>query len=60
MKKLLALILVVFVTGIFAADWYSNSEKMNIKPEVASKDTAWYSYANSGSGWTIAVPWGNE
>ncbi|NOR46116.1 MAG: hypothetical protein GQ534_11075, partial [Candidatus Delongbacteria bacterium] len=56
MKKILVMMLVIITTSIFAADWYSNAEKMNIKPGIASKDTVWHGYATSGSGWVMQVP----
>ncbi|MBN2790618.1 MAG: choice-of-anchor J domain-containing protein [Candidatus Delongbacteria bacterium] len=56
MRKILALMLALFAASIFAADWHSNAERMEIKPRIASKDTVWYSYAQSGSGWVMQVP----
>ncbi|MBN2789495.1 MAG: T9SS type A sorting domain-containing protein, partial [Candidatus Delongbacteria bacterium] len=54
MKKLMTLILVLLATGIFAAEWYS---KENItRPQTASKDTVWYTYPNTSSGWLLPEP----
>ncbi|NOR44720.1 MAG: hypothetical protein GQ534_03965, partial [Candidatus Delongbacteria bacterium] len=52
MKKVIMLVFIFLSMNIFAAEWYSKVEK----PQTASKDTLWYSYAITASGWIINQP----
>ncbi|MDA3839235.1 MAG: choice-of-anchor J domain-containing protein [Candidatus Delongbacteria bacterium] len=52
MKKVIMLMFIFLSTSIFAAEWYSKAER----PQNSSKDTLWYTYAVSTSGWIINQP----
>ncbi|MCK4979330.1 MAG: hypothetical protein KAS62_02990, partial [Candidatus Delongbacteria bacterium] len=51
MKRLIALLLIVFAVSTFAGDWYSKAERIDLKPQTTSKDTLWYGYPESSTGW---------